>query len=194
MESEDFMTDRLRILGTVATREEELNDRLGGDFLFPFWSNLARGTEKKLTSAAGGFPRPCAVAWNRCACSGSALVEKERSGYMPQGCAEITGTRARWQASLRRALNALWLKGAQSRPGKTSADPAKLIPPPAAAARLLALSRKANHPPSESDNSPVKRGRPIIRRKRTVSAGGAEWVGASGSRYNRSGRSIKGER
>ena len=46
------MTDRLRILDTEATREEELNDRLGGDLLFPFWSNLAHGTEKELTSAA----------------------------------------------------------------------------------------------------------------------------------------------
>src|SRR6476659_8362306 len=41
----------------------------------------------------------------------------------------MTGTRARWQASLRRALKALLLKGAPSRPGKTSADPAKSIPP-----------------------------------------------------------------
>jgi hypothetical protein len=44
---------------------------------------------------------------------------------MPQKvCAEITGTRARWQASLMRTLNAFLLKGAPSRPGKTSADPA----------------------------------------------------------------------
>jgi hypothetical protein len=43
----------------------------------------------------------------------------------------MTGTRARSQASLRRALNALLLKGAPSRPGKTSADPAKSIPPDA---------------------------------------------------------------
>jgi hypothetical protein len=52
---------------------------------------------------------------------GSALVEKERRGRMPQGMSEMTGTRARWQASLRRALNALLLNGAPSRPGKTSA-------------------------------------------------------------------------
>jgi hypothetical protein len=37
-----------------------------------------------------------------------------------RGCAEITGTRARWQASLMRELNALLLKGAPFLPGKTS--------------------------------------------------------------------------
>ena len=58
-------------------------------------------------------------------------LEKERGGRMPQG---MSGNdchpraRAR-QASLRRALKALLLKGAPSRPGKTSADPAKSIPP-----------------------------------------------------------------
>ena len=36
----------------------------------------------------------------------------------------------RWQARLMRALNALLLNGAPFLPGKTSADPAKLTPPP----------------------------------------------------------------
>jgi hypothetical protein len=58
--------------------------------------------------------------------------------------------------NLRRALNALLLKGAPSRPGKTSADPAKLTPPPRRSRTPLTLSRKANHPPSESDNSLVR--------------------------------------
>ena len=42
----------------------------------------------------------------------------------------MTGTRARWQASLSRALNVLLLKGAPSRPGKTSGDLATLPPSP----------------------------------------------------------------
>jgi len=67
---------------------------------------------------------------------GSSLVEQERGGRMTQGGARITGTRARWQPSLMRALNAWLLNGAPSLPGKTSADPAKLTPHPAAAARL----------------------------------------------------------
>ena len=46
-----------------------------------------------------------------------------------RGCAEMTGTRARLQASLIRALNAWLLKGAPSRPGKINADPAKSTPP-----------------------------------------------------------------
>ena len=56
----------------------------------------------------------------------------------------MTGTRARWQASLSRALKALLLKGAPSRPGKTSGDPAKSIPP-VRRRTPLTLSRKANH-------------------------------------------------
>src|SRR5258708_26092991 len=46
-----------------------------------------------------------------------------------RGCAEMTGPRARSQASLIRALNAWLLKGAPSRPGKMSGDPAKSTPP-----------------------------------------------------------------
>ena len=42
----------------------------------------------------------------------------------------MTGTRARSQASLIRALNAWLLKGAPSRPGKINGDPAKSTPPP----------------------------------------------------------------
>jgi hypothetical protein len=63
---------------------------------------------------------------------------------------------ARWQASLMRGLNALLLNGAPFLPGKTSADPAKLTPPPRRSRTPLTLSRKANHPPSESDNSLVR--------------------------------------
>ena len=77
---------------------------------------------------------------------------------MPQGMGgddRMTGTRARSQASLSRALKALLLKGAPSRPGKTSADPEKSIPP-ARSRTPLTLSRKANHPSSESDNSGVR--------------------------------------
>ena len=64
--------------------------------------------------------------------------------------------RARWQASLMRALNALLLNGAPSRPGKTSADPAKSTPPPRRNRTPLTLSRKANQSSSESDNSLVR--------------------------------------
>jgi hypothetical protein len=39
---------------------------------------------------------------------------------------------------------------------KTSADPAKLTPPPRRSRMPLTLSRKANHSPSESDNSLVR--------------------------------------
>jgi hypothetical protein len=57
--------------------------------------------------------------------------------------------------NLRRALNALLLKGAPSRPGKTSADPAKLTPP--VRRRIpFTLFRRANHSSSESDNSVVR--------------------------------------
>ena len=48
-----------------------------------------------------------------------------------------------------------WLNGAPPRPGKTSADPAKLTPPPRRSRTPLTLSKKANHTPSESDNSLV---------------------------------------
>ena len=54
-----------------------------------------------------------------------------------------------------RALKAWLLKGAPSRPGKTSADPAKLTPPPRRSRTPFTLSRKANHSSSESDNSLV---------------------------------------
>ena len=49
---------------------------------------------------------------------GSALVEQERRGGMPRGCAEMTGTRARSHASLIRALNAWLLKGSAVPAGK----------------------------------------------------------------------------
>ena len=55
-----------------------------------------------------------------------------------------------------RALNALLLNGAPSRPGKTSVDPAKLIPLPVRSRTPLTLSSKANHSTSESDNSLVR--------------------------------------
>ena len=55
-----------------------------------------------------------------------------------------------------RALNALLLNGAPFRPGKMSADPAKLTPPRRSRTPLT-LSRKANHSSSESDNSSCER-------------------------------------
>jgi hypothetical protein len=66
---------------------------------------------------------------------------------------EVSEDRA--QASLRRALKALLLKDAPSRPGTTSADPAKSIPPDRSRSPLT-LSRKANHSSSESYNSRVR--------------------------------------
>jgi hypothetical protein len=41
----------------------------------------------------------------------------------------MTGTRARWQASSIRALNAWLLKGAPSRPGKIKGDPREVYSP-----------------------------------------------------------------
>ena len=67
----------------------------------------------------------------------------------------MTGTRARSQASLIRALNAWLLKGAPSRPGKIKADPAKSTPPPRSRTPFT-LSRNANHSSSEFDNSFVR--------------------------------------
>jgi hypothetical protein len=64
----------------------------------------------------------------------------------------MTGTRARSQASLIRALNAWLLKGAPSRPGKIKGDPAKSTPSPRSRTPFT-LSRKANHSSSEADNS-----------------------------------------
>jgi hypothetical protein len=55
----------------------------------------------------------------------------------------MTGTRARSQASLIRALNAWLLNGAPSRPGKIKGDPAKSTPP-ARSRTPFTLSRKAN--------------------------------------------------
>ena len=77
---------------TLSRREEELHDRLGGDLPHPFslWSNLAHGKEKAATSATAGFPRPCAVARYRCACSARLLRYSygqggpaRRAGWLP---------------------------------------------------------------------------------------------------------------
>jgi 2-polyprenyl-6-methoxyphenol hydroxylase-like FAD-dependent oxidoreductase len=62
------------------------------------------------------------------------------------------------------------LKGAPSRPGNTSADPAKSIPP-VRRRTPLTLSRKANHPSSEPDNSFVRgrsRNEPPLTWRRTA--------------------------
>jgi hypothetical protein len=69
-----------------------------------------------------------------------------------RGCAEMTGTRARSHASLILALNAWLVKGAPSRPGKISEEPAKFTPPPRSRTPLT-LSKNANHSSSEFDNS-----------------------------------------
>jgi hypothetical protein len=87
----------------------------------------------------------------------SALVEQERGGRMPQGMSGNNGHPRALAGELEACVEGLLLKGAQSRPGKTSADPAKLTPPPRRSRTPLTLSRKANHPPSESDNSRVER-------------------------------------
>jgi hypothetical protein len=85
----------------------------------------------------------------------SALIEQERGGRMPKWMAEMTGTRARSQASLILALNAWLLKGAPSRPGKIKGDPAKSTAPPRSRTPFT-LSRNANHSSSESDTSLVR--------------------------------------
>jgi hypothetical protein len=89
---------------TLSRREEELNDRLGGDLsdLFPFWSNLAHGKKKSLRVqpevshdraqplgidvriASGCCDTLMAQEGLHVAQVGSALVEQERSGRMPQ--------------------------------------------------------------------------------------------------------------
>jgi hypothetical protein len=69
-----------------------------------------------------------------------------------RGCAEMTGSRARSHASLILALNAWLVKGAPSRPGKISEEPAKFTPPPRSRTPLT-LSKNANHSSSEFDNS-----------------------------------------
>jgi hypothetical protein len=91
---------------TLSCREEELNDRLGGDLPHPFslWSNLAHGKEKESLRVQPEVSDECAqplgidvrVARGCCdalmaqerlhvAQIGSTLVEEERGGRMPQG-------------------------------------------------------------------------------------------------------------
>jgi hypothetical protein len=87
---------------------------------------------------------------------GSALVEKERSGRMPQ---RVRGNNRQPRAlagELDAYVNALLLNGAPSLPEETSADLAKLTPPPRRSRTPLTLSRKRTTPPSEPDNSVVR--------------------------------------
>jgi len=87
---------------------------------------------------------------------GSPLVEQERGGRMPQGMSGNDWHPRALAGELEACVERLVLKGAPSRPGKTSADPAKLTPPPRRSRTPLTLSRKANPPPRESDNSGVR--------------------------------------
>jgi hypothetical protein len=67
--------------------------------------------------------------------AGFAFVDQER-GSMTQGCAEITGARPLWQASLIRALNALLLKKRALPTKKDERRSREVDPHSAAVARL----------------------------------------------------------